>query len=92
MHHDHMQIVQLNTRNNTVIVEGHQQYGARFWELCSLSSQQGTSIAPPDGCISILAFSTSGNAGIKHGVTPVPQFTEWPATLAGEMHSLVTHA
>ena len=23
----------------------------------------------PDGCISILEFSTYGNAGIKHGVT-----------------------
>lgn len=84
-HHDHMQIAQLDTRDLTVIMEGHQQYGARCWELCSLSSKQATSITPPDGCISILAFSTYGNAGIKHGVTPVPRFPEWPATLAGEI-------
>ena len=85
-----MQIVQLNTRDLTVIMEGHQQYGARCWELCSLSSKRATSITPPDGCVSILAFSTYGNAGIKHGVTTVPRFPEWPATIAGEMYSRVT--
>ena len=47
--------------------------------VCALVSQAGTVIVPPGGqTMSILPFSSFGTAGMKHGVTPVPRFSEWP--------------
>ena len=74
-----MQLSQLSTRDLTVILQGNGDHGTRPWELCSLVSQAGTVLVPPGGqIVSILAFSTFGNANMKHSVTPVPRFSEWP--------------
>ena len=79
-----MQLSQLSTRDITVILQGNGAHGSRPWELCSLVSQAGTIIVPPGGqIVSILSFSTFGNASMKHGVTPVPRFSEWPEISTG---------
>ena len=47
--------------------------------------------------MSILAFSTFGNTNMKHGVTPVPRFSEWPeistdvSTLAVDRYEYEQH-
>ena len=84
-----MQLHQLSKRDVTLILQGHQEHGARPWEICSLVSKAGTILVPPGGqVVSILAFSTFGNASMKHGVTPVPRFSEWPKISKG----VSTHA
>lgn len=79
-----MQLQQLSKRDVTLILQGHQEHGACPWEICSLVSQSGTILVPPGGqVVSALAFSTFGNASMKHGVTPVPRFSEWPEISKG---------
>ena len=85
LHCGHMQLAlgQLSKRDVTaaVILQGHEEHGARPWEMCSLASQAGTGLVSPGGqAVSVLAFSTF--KFVTETLTRVGQWTATPSRAA----------